>query len=152
MKRVLFSVVLLLILLPLSGCKSGAYHHNLSGVTRAEIILYGLRNGELTSTYKAITFDKPAEIKKLSGYLSTTKSLRYKCGYMGDLKLYKKDKKVLDVSYNLNPQCAHGVYSQGGKNHFFKLTPAGAKALLEHYKALPVADLHPGIKAALKIH
>lgn len=135
--RILTPVILTSLLL-FSACgETSTQAESLTSIAdqadQAEVILQSVTqmSGEGTSTDLVGTTSDPAEIKRLVAGINGGTAPEYKCGYDGKILLKKGGEVLLNIDYNLDPDCQHAAYIIGEEMKFTLFTEDGISLLEE---------------------
>ena len=108
----------------------------------AELIMFSIASLEGDKEIRA-KFEEKSEIMELAGIISEEDTEAFKCGYDGKIVFNKGETVLLEVDYNLNPDCQHVRYNLDGTNYFKKFTENGLDFLEDALVKASVAEMQP---------
>jgi len=135
----IFSLLILTMLsvLVFSSCrevsKNGIYE-NLVDPEKIKIYFYNKKQGIDKDPKMMVVISEQYDIEKIIGSITDEPSEQYKCGYSGQLEIYKDDELLLDSEFNFEDECRHYVFTYKNEVLFRVMTEDGSKLLKNYYK------------------
>lgn len=116
MKKSLYTCIVLMAAILFSHLSCDSPLKELNGITRAIISFHGFKNKKRVRNIKVIEVTGGKNLDIITkGILSSSTPL-YKCGYDGEIKLYRGKEFLFDTKMNFNISCGrYIVYMKNGK-------------------------------------
>jgi len=139
-----FTIFSLLILtmfsvLVFSSCREvskDGIHEKLVGANKINIYFYDKGQGIVKDTKMMVVGSEQDDIKKVTESITDETSEQYKCGYSGQLEIFKDNELLLDSEFNFEDECRHYVFTYKNEVLFRVMTEDGSKILKNYYKKI----------------
>ena len=109
-------------------------HEILVGADKINIYFYDKEQRTVKDPKMMVVISEQDNIEKIIESITAETSEQYKCGYSGQLEIYKDGKLLLDSEFNFEEEYRHYVFTYKGKVLFRVMTKEGSVLLKEYYE------------------
>jgi len=131
-----FLVIIAFVLISCGNSIDSEFNENLAGANKIKLYFFDKKHGTVKNPKMLITVSKQGDIKKIISSRTDKTSEQYKCGYSGQLEIFKDNELLLNSEFNFEEECRHYVFTYKDEVLFRVMTEEGSALLREYYEKI----------------
>jgi len=104
----------------------------LAGANKIKLYFFDKENGTVKDSKMIVTVSKQDDIKKIVESITDETAEQYKCGYSGQLEIFKDNDLLFNAEFNFENECTHFVFRYN-KQMLFKVMSEEGSSILKKY-------------------
>lgn len=136
MKYLFYKLSQSLIILSLFASCGDSIHieleKKLAGTNKIKLYFFDKEHGTVKDSKMIVTVSKQDDIKKIIESITDETAEQYKCGYSGQLEIFKDNDLLFNAEFNFEKECRHFVFRYN-KQMLFKVMSEEGSAILKDY-------------------
>ena len=131
-----FFVITALVLISCGDSIDSEFNEKLAGANKIKLYFFDKERGTVKDPKMIVTVSKQGDIKKIISSITDKTSEQFKCGYSGQLEIFKDNKLLLNPEFNFEEECRHYVFTYKDEVLFRVMTKEGSALLREYYEKI----------------
>lgn len=135
--NILVSALLVIIVFVLLSCGDSIdskLNEKLAGANKIKLYFFDKEHGTVENPKMIVTVSKQGDIKKIISSITDETSEQFKCGYSGQLEIFKDNELLLNPEFNFEEECRHYVFTYRDEVMFRMMTEEGSELLKKYYE------------------
>jgi hypothetical protein len=108
-------------------------NEKLAGANKIKLYFFDKEHGTVKDPKMIVTVSKQGDIKKIINSITGETTKQFKCGYSGQLEIFKDNTLLLNPEFNFEEECRHYVFMYNGNMLFKVMSEEGSNLLKEYF-------------------
>ena len=105
----------------------------LAGANKMKLYFFDKESGTVKDLKMVVTVSKQDDIKKIVESITDETAEQYKCGYSGQLEIFKDNDLLFNAEFNFEKECRHFVFRYNERMLFKIMSGEGSTLLKDYY-------------------